>query len=229
MSCKHVSTFSYCQRICRSAPKWITVIWKGEHMFRIILALKGVYGRENFRSSLKKSLKRMSGKERDTLMESGTFSLLLVRHIPLLHLIAKPTDLISVILVHHPMKFELNATFYNMFSLSLLVTLCFIAAMRRLVECLIRLLSFYIPSVPSLTLYLFSRSQGLDEEAIVDHGKSSFTTHTNYEREDLESKFQAKDWNVLPVTNMLFVYWWEGKVPVSAHAKYKWVLPFLFY
>ncbi|TNN59976.1 Sodium bicarbonate cotransporter 3 [Liparis tanakae] len=28
---------------------------------------------------------------------------------------------------------------------------------------------------------------GLDEEAIVDHGKSSFTTHTNYEREDLES------------------------------------------
>ncbi|XP_072226778.1 sodium bicarbonate cotransporter 3-like isoform X5 [Leuresthes tenuis] len=28
---------------------------------------------------------------------------------------------------------------------------------------------------------------GLDEEAIVDHGKSSFSTHTNYEREDLES------------------------------------------
>ncbi|XP_059206638.1 sodium bicarbonate cotransporter 3-like isoform X9 [Centropristis striata] len=28
---------------------------------------------------------------------------------------------------------------------------------------------------------------GLDEEALVDHGKSSFTTHTNYEREDLES------------------------------------------
>ncbi|XP_068431189.1 sodium bicarbonate cotransporter 3-like isoform X3 [Clinocottus analis] len=28
---------------------------------------------------------------------------------------------------------------------------------------------------------------GLDEEAIVDHGKSSFTTQTNYEREDLES------------------------------------------
>ncbi|XP_034400601.1 sodium bicarbonate cotransporter 3-like isoform X4 [Cyclopterus lumpus] len=28
---------------------------------------------------------------------------------------------------------------------------------------------------------------GLDEEAIVDHGKSSFATHTNYEREDLES------------------------------------------
>lgn len=33
--------------------------------------------------------------------------------------------------------------------------------------------------------------QGLDEEAIVDHGKSSFTTHTNYETEDLESKFKA--------------------------------------
>ncbi|XP_072226775.1 sodium bicarbonate cotransporter 3-like isoform X2 [Leuresthes tenuis] len=29
--------------------------------------------------------------------------------------------------------------------------------------------------------------KGLDEEAIVDHGKSSFSTHTNYEREDLES------------------------------------------
>ncbi|XP_038580099.1 sodium bicarbonate cotransporter 3-like isoform X3 [Micropterus salmoides] len=29
--------------------------------------------------------------------------------------------------------------------------------------------------------------KGLDEEAIVDHGKTSFTTHTNYENEDLES------------------------------------------
>ncbi|XP_029134367.1 sodium bicarbonate cotransporter 3 isoform X11 [Labrus bergylta] len=28
---------------------------------------------------------------------------------------------------------------------------------------------------------------GLDEEALVDHGKSSFSTHTNYEKEDLES------------------------------------------
>ncbi|XP_055081261.1 LOW QUALITY PROTEIN: sodium bicarbonate cotransporter 3-like [Periophthalmus magnuspinnatus] len=28
---------------------------------------------------------------------------------------------------------------------------------------------------------------GLDEEAIVDHGKSSFTTQTNYEKDDLES------------------------------------------
>eukprot|EP00064_Thunnus_orientalis_P007091 superscaffoldBa00000768_g7110 len=28
---------------------------------------------------------------------------------------------------------------------------------------------------------------GLDEEAIVDHGKTSFTPHTNYEKEDLES------------------------------------------
>ncbi|XP_068189142.1 sodium bicarbonate cotransporter 3-like isoform X2 [Antennarius striatus] len=28
---------------------------------------------------------------------------------------------------------------------------------------------------------------GLEEEALVDHGKSSFTTHTNYEKEDLES------------------------------------------
>ncbi|XP_056876051.1 sodium bicarbonate cotransporter 3-like isoform X7 [Takifugu flavidus] len=28
---------------------------------------------------------------------------------------------------------------------------------------------------------------GLDEEALVDHGKSSFTTNTNYEKEDLES------------------------------------------
>lgn len=35
--------------------------------------------------------------------------------------------------------------------------------------------------------------QGLDEEAIVDHGKTSFTTHTNYEKEDLESKFKAAE------------------------------------
>ncbi|XP_019958027.1 sodium bicarbonate cotransporter 3-like isoform X10 [Paralichthys olivaceus] len=28
---------------------------------------------------------------------------------------------------------------------------------------------------------------GLDEEAIVDHGKTSFTTHSNYEKEELES------------------------------------------
>ncbi|MEQ2247615.1 Sodium bicarbonate cotransporter 3, partial [Ilyodon furcidens] len=28
---------------------------------------------------------------------------------------------------------------------------------------------------------------GLDEEAIVDHGKTSFTTLSNYETEDLES------------------------------------------
>uniref|UniRef100_A0A3B4XGY1 Solute carrier family 4 member 7 n=1 Tax=Seriola lalandi dorsalis TaxID=1841481 RepID=A0A3B4XGY1_SERLL len=31
------------------------------------------------------------------------------------------------------------------------------------------------------------RENGLDEEAIVDHGKTSFTHHTNYEKEDLES------------------------------------------
>ncbi|XP_053717290.1 sodium bicarbonate cotransporter 3-like isoform X13 [Synchiropus splendidus] len=31
---------------------------------------------------------------------------------------------------------------------------------------------------------------GLDEEAIVDHGKSSFTTQTNCERDDLESTFK---------------------------------------
>lgn len=34
--------------------------------------------------------------------------------------------------------------------------------------------------------------QGLDEEAIVDYGKTSFTTQTNYEKEDLESKLIAK-------------------------------------
>uniref|UniRef100_A0A3Q1G0G4 Solute carrier family 4 member 7 n=1 Tax=Acanthochromis polyacanthus TaxID=80966 RepID=A0A3Q1G0G4_9TELE len=33
----------------------------------------------------------------------------------------------------------------------------------------------------------FGFDTGLDEEAIVDHGKTSFTTHTNYEREELES------------------------------------------
>lgn len=37
----------------------------------------------------------------------------------------------------------------------------------------------------------FSCFQGLDEEAIVDHGKSSFTTNTNYEKEDLESEFKT--------------------------------------
>uniref|UniRef100_A0A3B4Y166 Anion exchange protein n=1 Tax=Seriola lalandi dorsalis TaxID=1841481 RepID=A0A3B4Y166_SERLL len=39
---------------------------------------------------------------------------------------------------------------------------------------------------PSLSLS-HHQSQGLDEEAIVDHGKTSFTHHTNYEKEDLES------------------------------------------
>lgn len=38
-------------------------------------------------------------------------------------------------------------------------------------------------------LFIF---QGLDEEAIVDYGKTSFTTQTNYEKEDLESKLIAK-------------------------------------
>uniref|UniRef100_A0A674MU38 Anion exchange protein n=1 Tax=Takifugu rubripes TaxID=31033 RepID=A0A674MU38_TAKRU len=32
-----------------------------------------------------------------------------------------------------------------------------------------------------------AQTKGLDEEALVDHGKSSFTTNTNYEKEDLES------------------------------------------
>lgn len=31
--------------------------------------------------------------------------------------------------------------------------------------------------------------QGLDEEALVDHGKTSFATLTNYEKDELESKF----------------------------------------
>lgn len=39
--------------------------------------------------------------------------------------------------------------------------------------------------------FLLSCFQGLDEEAIVDHGKSSFTTNTNYEKDDLESKFKT--------------------------------------
>lgn len=39
------------------------------------------------------------------------------------------------------------------------------------------------------SLFVF---QGLDEEAIVDYGKTSFTTQTNYEKEDLESKLIAK-------------------------------------
>lgn len=33
--------------------------------------------------------------------------------------------------------------------------------------------------------------QGLDEEAIVDHGKTSFATLSNYEKDDFESKFKT--------------------------------------
>lgn len=63
----------------------------------------------------------------------------------------------------------------------------------------------------SASLYLFSslsscHSQGLDEEAIVDHGKTSFTTHTNYENEDLESKYNAK----IFLVTMCFFKRWEG-------------------
>lgn len=46
--------------------------------------------------------------------------------------------------------------------------------------------------------------QGLDEEAIVDHGKTSFTTHTDYETEDLESKFKAKIFLVIAFKNKVF-------------------------
>lgn len=46
----------------------------------------------------------------------------------------------------------------------------------------------FISFCPSFSSLLF---QGLDEEAIVDHGKSSFTINTNYEKEDLESKFKT--------------------------------------
>lgn len=54
----------------------------------------------------------------------------------------------------------------------------------------------------NVLLYFFSSlsscfCQGLDEEALVDHGKTSFTTHTNYEKEDLESKFKATGLNNL--------------------------------
>lgn len=43
-------------------------------------------------------------------------------------------------------------------------------------------------SIKGLTPLSVSVSQGLDEEAIVDLGKTSSTTHTNYETEELESK-----------------------------------------
>lgn len=38
---------------------------------------------------------------------------------------------------------------------------------------------------------LFFFCQGLDEEAIVDHGKTSFATLSNYEKDDFESKFKT--------------------------------------
>lgn len=59
-------------------------------------------------------------------------------------------------------------------------------------------------SVPLSPLVCF---QGLDEEALVDHGKSSFTTHTNYETEDLESKFkvtQAERMFSVPIQLILY-------------------------
>lgn len=49
--------------------------------------------------------------------------------------------------------------------------------------------AFILATMLQISLLLFF--QGLDEEAIVDHGKSSFTTNTNYEKEDLESKFKT--------------------------------------
>lgn len=40
-------------------------------------------------------------------------------------------------------------------------------------------------------LFFFFFCQGLDEEAIVDHGKTSFATLSNYEKDDFESKFKT--------------------------------------
>lgn len=55
--------------------------------------------------------------------------------------------------------------------------------------CLLKNVYFFFPlSISSLSVCF----QGLDEEAIVDHGKTSFTINTNYEKEDLESKVKAK-------------------------------------
>lgn len=51
--------------------------------------------------------------------------------------------------------------------------------------CALILAFFFISNFLSSSCF-----QGLDEEAIVDHGKSSFTTNTNYEKDDLESKFK---------------------------------------
>lgn len=45
---------------------------------------------------------------------------------------------------------------------------------------------------PLLASYLFFFfCQGLDEEAIVDHGKTSFATLSNHEKDDFESKFKT--------------------------------------
>lgn len=54
-----------------------------------------------------------------------------------------------------------------------------------------------INSCLCFSLLFCHRSKGLDEEAIVDHGKTSFTTHTNYEREDLESMFKATQTEII--------------------------------
>lgn len=47
--------------------------------------------------------------------------------------------------------------------------------------------------------------QGLDEEALVDHGKTSFTTLSNYETEDLESKYKASQLNVV-YQQLVFIF-----------------------
>lgn len=46
------------------------------------------------------------------------------------------------------------------------------------------------PSLLASYLFFFF-CQGLDEEAIVDHGKTSFATLSNYEKDDFESKFKT--------------------------------------
>uniref|UniRef100_A0A671K6C0 Uncharacterized protein n=1 Tax=Sinocyclocheilus anshuiensis TaxID=1608454 RepID=A0A671K6C0_9TELE len=45
---------------------------------------------------------------------------------------------------------------------------------------------------PSLSLSI----QGNDEEAVVDQGKTSSTIHTNFEKEELESKPLPSKWHI---------------------------------
>lgn len=68
---------------------------------------------------------------------------------------------------------------------------------------------FFLCNVSFNFLSLLFFSQGLDEEAIVDHGKTSFATLSNYEKDDFESKFKTARPQVFFLQLLIFLvlYW----------------------